>query len=1121
MQQLNPDSCLQFVNILCDSININLFSLLIKLNHMSRRISRLVSLLILLIPFISIAQVTSSAMSGFAKDAKGEPLVGATVRAIHTPTGSVYTTITKGGGKFDFANMNPGGPYKITVSYVGYEDNTKDDVYLTLGENSRQDFQLSNQAAELTGVTVAAIRNVRQGSGGTETTIGRDRMANLPSVNRNITDFLRAVPQAKLASTEGSISIAGQNNRYNAFYIDGALNNDVFGLAASGTNGGQANIAPISIDAIDQIQVVISPYDASLGGFTGGGINAITRSGTNTITGSAYYLFRNEKLAGKTPSGPKSAATRFGEFQNKTYGFRVGGPVIKNKLFYFLNVEMQRDLRPQPFDISKFNGTIRETGLNALADTLKRKYGYDPGGYVDNPEKVTAERIVAKVDWNINTTNKFSLSYRYNNGERINASSSSTGTINFYNDGYAFPTTSHSVSAELRSSFAGGSSNRLLLTHANVKDDRTPLGSPFPRVSITDGSGSIVFGSENSSTVNLLTQKNYNLFDVFRINAGKHTISFGTDDELSDVYNAFIQNTFGNYQYSSLADFYADAKPRQYQVGYPLIDNKQDETTKAAASFKTLKLSFFVSDEIKPNDNLTLNFGLRADYFKFITDPATDNYTNDSALSKFSQYYDLKGARSGLKPNIPVSISPRVGFTYKLADESVTIRGGVGMFTGRIPLVWPGGIYNNNGVNQGGFTASSSQNPNALNTIRFRADPSKQYRATDVGITLTKGPLNLISKDFKLPKVFRASLAVDKQFLNGWRVTPEVILTKNMNEIYYTNINILPPSGQTKAPGSHFIYPAPNTIPISGGRNPYDNAVLLSNAVGDKGFSYNLSLTLDKRFDQGFSFNFNYGYGESVVVHEQTSSVNYSQWRFMETVNGRNYIGRSISDFSMGHRIFTYLSKKFNYAHNFLGTTITLVYTGQSGAPLSYVYGTNAVVRDADPSGGYTNDLVYIPTAAEINTMTFFDPGTATTTNTQAAQRVAFNNFIENNPYLRKHRGQFAERNGDRLPFTNIIDFKIAQDFNIKMGNQKVSFQITYDVFNFTNMLNRNWGRTYFLTNDELRLLEFASYTADLTPQYRFTQTLAQPRSVGNVSTSSAPSFSPRWTSQLGLRINF
>ncbi|MEP6713813.1 MAG: TonB-dependent receptor, partial [Ferruginibacter sp.] len=778
-----------------------------------------------LLPFCINAQVTTSSVGGFVKSSTGEALPGATITATHEPTGNVYRVISKAGGKFDINNMNPGGPYNITVSFVNFETFKRDEVYLTLGESSKQDFALSGKATELTTVVVSSTRQ-SAGKGGTETTIGRDRIANMPSVGRNITDFLRAVPQAKLTTTEGAISVAGQNNRYNAFYIDGALNNDVFGLAASGTNGGQANIAPISIDAIDQVQVVISPYDASLSGFTGGGINAITRSGTNTLTGSVYYLYRNEQLTGKTPTGDKELASRLGKFENKTYGFRVGGPIIKNKLFYFINAELQKDLRPQPFDTSLYKGNTRPGVILGLADTLRQKYNYDPGEFINNPEKVNATRITAKIDWNLSENNKLSLSYRYNYGERYNTSTSTSSTINFYNDGYIFPTTAHYLSAELRSNFNRGNSNRLLLTYGDITDNRGIIGSAFPRVSITDGSGTIVFGPDNSSTINLLTQKNYNLLDVYRFNIGRHSMSVGTDDELNNDYNAFIQNTYGNYTYNNFSDFLSNAKPKSYSVGYPLIDNKLDETTAAAAKFKTLRLAAFVNDEYRPNESLTLNFGIRVDKFSFLTQPATDTFTNNTALPVIKNFYDLKGARSGQKPSFDIAVSPRVGFTYRIKDENVTIRGGAGYFTGRIPLVWPGGVYNNNGINQGGFSASSSQNSFALDTIRFKPDPNGQYRAGDVGIKLTKGPLNLISKNFKLPKVFRISFGFDKQLGNGWTATTELLFSKNINETYYTNINILPPVGVSVGPGSRNVYPSPNTLPINAnGTSPYDNAI--------------------------------------------------------------------------------------------------------------------------------------------------------------------------------------------------------------------------------------------------------------------------------------------------------
>jgi hypothetical protein len=783
---------------------------------------------------------------------------------------------------------------------------------------------------------------------------------------------------------------------------------------------------------------------------------------------------------------------------------------------------MQRDERPQPFDTARYNGNTKGAALQAFSDTLKARYNYDGGGFINNPEKVKANRITAKIDWNISSKNKLSLSYRYNDGSRNNVSSSSSSTINFYNNGYKFPTTSHSASAELRTSLAHGSSNRLLVTYNNVKDDRGPLGNPFPRVTINDGSGSIIFGTDNSSTINLLTQKNYTLFDAYKFSTGKHAFSVGTDNEMSDVYNAFIQNTFGNYTYSSLSSFLTGGNPTQYQIGYPLVDNKTDETTAAAAKFKTLRLAAFFNDEFRPTDNLTLNFGVRADYFNFLTKPATDDYTNNTAIPVFEQYYDLKGARSGLKPTVPVSVSPRFGFTYKMPAYGVTLRGGTGMFTGRIPLVWPGGMYNNNGFYQANFSVN---NP----TIAFRPDPNNQYRAADLGATVPKGALNLVSARFKLPKVFRTSFAIDKQLGDGWNVTLEGSYTKNVNEVYYTNINLAPALGVSKGPGPRTVYTSNTTfVPVNGTTSPYGSAILLSNWDGKKGSSYNVTVSVDKRFNNGWSFNANYNYGRATVIHEPTSSTNVSQWQFMETVNGRNSINTpSYSDFDMGHRFFAYGGKTFKYANGAMATTISLVYNGQSGNRFSYVYGGSPVVRDAAVSGGVTSDLVYIPTVGELSSMTFLSntigSGANAVTYTPDQQKAAFNKFIESNPYLKSRRGQFAERNGDRMPFTHVVDLRIAQDFNVKISGHKYQLQVIYDMTNFTNFVNRKWGRTYFTSNDQFRLLEFAGYVsnADLTPQYRFTPTLQQAQSENNVSTSSAPSFSARWISQFTLRFVF
>ncbi|MBI1342305.1 MAG: TonB-dependent receptor plug domain-containing protein [Terrimonas sp.] len=1095
---------------------------------MLKRIIRLLSVLFVL-SFSVQAQETNSSIGGVVLGSNNQALVGATITAIHVPTGTKYIVIARSNGRYDISNMTPGGPYTITATFVGFTDEKRENVFLSLGEKSAFNFVLADKSGNLTELVLTARRAATTGQGGSQTSIGRDKVANIPTVSRSLNDYLRVTPQAKITG-DGGISIAGQNNRYNSFFIDGAINNDVFGLAASGTNGGQASINPISIDAIDQFQVVLSPFDASLGGFTGGGINATTRSGTNELQGSAWYYYRDEQLAGKTPgSVPVSQRVKLDNFKNETYGLRFSGPLIKNKLFFFILGEMQRDQRPQPFNFNDYRGLSTMSDVDNLVTQLQTRYGYDAGGYLDNPEQVKANRITTKLDWNLGKNNrtKLSLSYRYNQGERYNTSASSSTTINFFNNGILFPSKANTGTAELRTSLKRGASNRLLVTYTDVIDNRDPIGQRFPRVTINDGSGRLVFGTENFSTGNYLSQKNWTFNDAFKFYLGNNLISVGTDNLISKANNLFIRDLYGNYTYNSMSDFLNDATPAFYSHTYSNLEEKTDETnSKSAAKFNYLNLAFFINDEIKANQNLTLNFGIRADKTVFQTTPNADPFFNDTAIAAISQYYDLRGARSGQISKVPWSISPRFGFTLRIPEENSTIRGGIGLFTGRMPLVWPGGVYNNTGINLG----SVNQSTPGFSTYYsgFRPDPLGQYTPADFNTSASsaKGQVDLMAAEFKLPKLLRTTLSVEKRFMKGWTLTVEGLLSKNINEIYYQNVNIIPPALMSAGPGARTVYSfsgTPSRIGLlPGGGNPYgsNDIFLLYNNDNKKrrGFSYNLTAIIEKSFSKGWSGSLSYTYGNSIVTNEGTSSQNNSQWRFMETVNGRNFLGLSTSDFDLGHRFYGYLSKKFVYGtKKMAATTITLVYNGQQGSPFSWVY-QRSMVGDRGRSEG--NDLMYIPTASEIKTMTFLSTTVNGVTFTQADQRLLLENYITGSKYLNKHRGQFAERNGDRLPWSHLLDLSLKQDFSLRMGKKVYSLQLTYDIYNFTNFLNRNWGKTYFLSNDQYGLFEFNSYTSsgNLTPRYIFRPQTGTPWSL---STSTAPGLSARWLSQVGVRLSF
>lgn len=1107
-------------------------------------------------PVLIQAQVTTSSISGVVKNKSGNALPGATITAVHEPTGTVYSTIARTGGRFDINNMNPGGPYTITTTFVGFEVEKRDDIFLQLGDVQRVDFVVSEKATSLEAVVVAGTRSISKNNN--ETQISRAKLAVLPTIGRNLNDYVRYTPQTKITST-GGISIAGQNNRYNGFLVDGAVNNDVFGLSDQGTNGGRAGTPPISIDAIDQIVVQISPYDAALGNFTGGAINAITKSGTNNFHGSAYYIFRNENMAGKTPGRLPDSVERvkLSPFKNQTYGFTIGGPIMKNKAFFFVNVEKQKDSRPQPYtpvNVLNPDGSVRFNvvdTINKVVDFLKTKYGYDPGDYLNNPDDVDRLNVNTRFDFNLSKKNKLTLSYRYTNTERTNPGRSTNANINFVNSAEFFPSTTHSGNLELNTKFSDKTNNKLRISATDVVDDRGPTGSPFPNVQIVsyNGGPAINFGTEAASSANLLKQRIINFYDAFKIYAGKHAISIGADIDFNKSFNLFMNRAYGAYIYSAigpvgtnqinpLTAFIEDRGPSRIRRGYSLVDDNSkggDDAVNAGANFKSVRLGFFLNDDIKVNDKLTITVGLRADKTKFTSDVPEDKFFNDTARKVIAATYDLRGAYSGQEFAPKWQFSPRLGFKLNLDDEGIVIRGGVGIFGGRTPLVWPGGVYQNNGITIGALDTSRSTNqltaPGtqyglqiAGQPVAFRPDVNNQYTQSEFGLSQLlikpQGDMNIIAKDFHLPAVLRGSFGADKKLGSGWSVNFDVMYTKNIFEVDWKNVNIAPPTIKTTGPDSRLVYSTTGnpvrfvyrpTGATNAIRNPYSNVILVQNTIGQKGFSYNFNVGIEKQSKKGFTFVANYTYGNSQVYNEGTSSINTSNWLNMEAVSSRNALPLTTSDFDMGHRIYALASKKFTYAKGHMATTITFAYNGQSGSPYSYVMNGAAFIGD----GGTFNDLMYIPASrAEMDQMSFVTNGALT----PAQQKDQFEEFILSDKYLRKNRGKFAERNGARSPFTNILDANIQQDFSVKTGATRHTLSVRFDIFNLTNLIDKNAGRQYFFNFDQAVVLNVANFTGT-TPNYRFNK--PADNKVGAISDGISAFNSSRWTGQLTVRYSF
>ncbi|HRF25844.1 MAG TPA: TonB-dependent receptor [Ferruginibacter sp.] len=1113
----------------------------------------------LTLPFLMDAQITTSSISGLVKNASGNPLAGATITATHLPTGTVYTATARAGGRFDINNMNAGGPYKIEATFVGFETDSKTNLFLTLGETQTFSFILSDKTGEMSSVVVTA-RSTTSAKTGLETNIGRDKLALLPTVGRNLNDFFRFTPQAKLTAT-GGISLGGQNNRFNGFLIDGAVNNDVFGLSDQGTNGGRSGTPPISIDAIDQIVVQLSPYDAALGNFTGGAINAVTKSGTNDFHGSAYFVYRDQNFAGKTPGVADSLRRKLSDFKNQTYGFTLGGPIIKNKAFFFVNAEMQKDKRPQPYTQSGSSNFNVEDTLAKLIDHLKTRYNYDPGDWRNNPDEVERININTRFDVNLNSKNKLTLSYRYNKAERTNPSRSaytgatnSASNINFLSSAEFFPTTTHSGNAELNTKFNNKMNNKFRVSFTDVVDDRAPVGQDFPAIQILgwDNGPNINIGSEVASSANLLKQRIINFYDAFKYYVGKHSFTIGADIDINKSYNLFMNRNYGLYIYNTLGTganainplqaFMEDRGPVRYRRGYSLVDDGNkggDANVNSAANFKSYRIGFFLNDDIRINDKLTLTLGVRADRTKFTTPVPEDKFFNDSARPVIANFYNLEGAFSGQSFASKWQVSPRLGFRYNLDEEGVIIRGGIGVFGGRTPFVWPGGAYQNTGVTIGAVDTALTNGQRtaagrefglqiAGQAVGFRSDVNNQYTQSDFGLSsnlLTpQGDLNIFSADFRLPAVIKASIGGEKRLKNGWTLGFDLMYTKNVYEVDWVNVNFAPPTIQTSGPGSRLVYSTtgnPNRLvyrPWSGSpaiRNPYSNIILVRNTTGQKGFAYNATFTIDKQTKNGFNFNAAYTYGASQVRNEGTSSINTSNWQNMEAVSSRNYLPLANSDFDLGHRVFALASKRFSYANDHAATTIAFTYTGQSGNRYSYTMSNLSMIGD----GVTFNDLMYVPASrAEMDQMTF----TSRLPSGASAQAIAadialqkdqFETFINSDKYLRKRRGQFAERNGARAPFTHIVDVSVTQEFSVKVGKVRHAMSVRLDMFNFTNFIDKNAGRQYFFNFDQAQVLSFEGFTGT-TPRYRFNQP-ANNR-VGVLSDPAS-----RWNGQMTIRYSF
>lgn len=1040
---------------------------------------------------ISLAQgLTSASINGKVSAMNGEELPSASVMAVNIPTGTVYGTSTRIDGKYNLTGLKTGGPYKITVSFVGYQTQVKENVFLELSQNLMINFKLPETSVTLSELTVTAEKSaiMSQARTGAAQNVSLKQIEEIPTINRSFSSF------AKLSPLFSGVNLqaAGRSSRFNNIQIDGAQYNDLFGLGSSGTPGGTAGTNPISLDAIQEFQVVVAPFDVRFGGFTGGGINAITRAGTNDYHGSAFFYGRNQNLTGKRNPNT-NIDQKVADFSNYQYGFRVGGPIIKDQLFFFLNGELTTYTTPQ-YNTSLQTGfkTYTPTQLQGLVDqfrTLLIAKGITNPGSSDvfNSEQ-PSKKFVLRFDYNLAENHQLSLTNNFVDAYKDNLAGRGATSMSFDSYNYRMNSVTNSTVLKLNSRFSNEMYNELIVGYTMIRDHRNNTGALTPLVTVSELSKNFTMtaGYDQYSGANELDQNIMEFTDNFSYFAGDHTITVGTHNEFFSFRNLFIRNFLGYYQYNNLTDFQNDKVATYYH------DYSRTGDPKPSAEFSVAQFGFYAQDEWLVLPQVKLTFGLRVDIPTFPNTPAK----NDS-VSKY-----LAGIKTNEVPSGNLLWSPRAGFNWDVfGDRSTQVRGGVGVFTGRPAYVWISNNYGNSGMLIAEVSAFN-------NTLPFRSDPNNQYYPGDhasLGAPNVKSEIDLADPKLKMPQLLRYNIGVDQELICGFVGTAEFLYSKSINDLLYKKLNLKPVTG----------YVATDGRPIYGGTDSYNNnfndIMYLYNT--SQGYQYNLVFQLQRNVERGVSVNTGYTYGRAFDQNSVTSSQAQSQMRYSAVSGDPNAPALTTSDWEIRHRFYTSVTFTHEFFKN-APTSITLFYNTQSGRPFSFT-ARGTASNNLNNDGFDGNDLFYIPKDASDILVGSISGGNFVPSNSAGASATDLDAFIQNDDYLSKNRGKIAERNGGRAPARSYIDLHISQDIPDYWGLGKL--QLYVDIQNVANFLSSNWGKVSDVStfNDTYSIVSYQGminyHGKANTPVYSFTQ----PK---NNSAFSYDDLASRWAMQLGIR---
>ncbi len=1055
---------------------------------------------------------TTASLTGTVTAAGGMAIAGGAVTAVHLPSGSQYRAITRADGRFNIPGMRVGGPYQVTARTLGYAPKSRTIASLSLGVTTDMAFVLEQVATQLAAVAVTASEGpFSSGRTGAATAVGKDALAVLPTITRTLNDFARLTPQSS-----GS-SFAGMDNRLNNITVDGSYFNNSFGL--SGQPGGRTGVSPIPLDAVEQVQVNIAPFDVRQGNFVGAGVNAVTKSGTNQFTGSLYGLHRNQDFVG-TKAG--KLAFNPGTFQFGQIGVLLGGPIVKDKLFFFVNYENDGQSAPATnFQANTGGQTVAgnttrvlKSDLDALSAFMQTNFDYETGPYSDWNLKTPSSRLITKFDYNASQNNKLSLRYIQLDSKSDNAMSNSsslgfgsrrdnTNSMAFSNSGYAILENIRSIVAESNLLF-GKMSNNLIVGYTTNDESREPKGTFFPMIDVLkDGVGYMSFGFEPFTPANQLRYNTFQVQDNFSIYTANHDLTLGVTAQRYRSENVFFPGSQSVYVYNSLADFYADAQGyltnparttspvslRRFQVRYNNIPGQVEPLQ----PLDVLNAGAYLQDEWRATNRLKVTMGLRVDVARF-KETGFENPAANALSFRDETGSSIKYRTEELPDPTPL-FSPRLGLNWDVfGDRSTQVRGGTGIFTGSPPYVWISNQIGQNGILTG------FEQINNTTTRPFNPNPDRYKPTTVTGAPAATYELNFTEKAYKFPQVWRTNVAVDHKLPRGFVGTAEFMYARDVNGAYYINANL--PAAQTAFNGA-------DTRPrwTSGRINSNITAAyVLKNQ--DVGYSYSLSASLEKAFDNGFFFKTGYNFGVARNTIDP-GSIAGGSWTNNAHAGDPNNPGVGFSFSSPGHRSFLATSYRRDY-FGIGATTISLFADRQTQGNTSYTFS-----GDLNGDGGFSNDLVYVSrNTGEMNFEQFTSSGK---TFTVADQAAAWDAFIGQDSYLSKRRGQYAERGAVFLPQVMRVDMSISQDIAIRrIAGQRNSLQLRFDIQNVGNLLNREWGNGQRLVTNTPLIARPTG--ADGKALYRL-------RNIGTNLISKtfeqSAGFFDVFRFQLGLRYNF